>query len=92
MIALQGRVELAQGPVQFEAGPWEFSQWEQFAARKGYDPERTPMTFAMYIAYAAVHRDQWPPKEGYEVWSRDVKGVDLENDDVPPTESAASDA
>ena len=89
MIQVKGRVDYTQGPSQeFVAGPWEFSQFEQYAARKGFTAETAPLTATLYLAYAATHRSEWPPTEGFEVWSQNVSNLDTDETEVRPTEAA----
>ena len=77
--------------VTFTAGPWEYSQWEQYAARKGLPADSTPMTFTMYLAYCAIHRANWPQVEGFEQWSQKIADVQMEDPtEARPTEAAPS--
>lgn len=92
MIAVKGQVTLIGGSVvDFTAGPWEFSKWEEYASRHQLSIETAPITFSMYLAFAAANREQWPPSEGYERWAQGVKDIDMEDPDEPrPTEKAKS--
>ena len=94
MLEIQGQVTYRDGRKQpFIAGPFEVAQWEAYAARKGLSAETAPLNFSLYISYAAVHSDNWPPEIGFEGWSPTVADIDLEDpDEVPPTETVSTDA
>jgi hypothetical protein len=91
VISVAGSVTLTGEPArEFRVGPWEYAQWEQYSARKGLTTETAPVTFAMYLAYCATHRDPWPPEVGYDVWAQGVVDVQLEDgEEVRPTEKEA---
>jgi hypothetical protein len=91
MIEFKGQVTHSGSVVDFTAGPWEFSRWEEYAARHGLTFETAPMTASLYIAYCAVHKAAWPPEVGYEMWAQGVQNIEMEDSaDVPPTEKATS--
>lgn len=91
MITFKGQIQVGGSVVDVTAGPWELSKWEEYAARHNLSIETAPITFAMYISYVAIHREEWPPKIGYEAWAKDVGDVQaVDVDEVPPTEKAST--
>jgi hypothetical protein len=95
MIEVRGSVTFVDGSAhEFVGGPWAISQWERYAMRNQLDsdPSKAPMTWSLFVAYAAVNREQWGKCEGYEAWSARVVDVDLETTEANPTQPATSDA
>ena len=87
---MTGRVTVDGVEQEFAAGPAAYSLWEAYAARNKMDIETAPMTGMMYVAYAAVHKDSWPPKEGFDAWRFRVDDIDMDDqEDVVPTETAS---
>lgn len=96
MVEIKGTVTTTDGTAhEFVGGPWAWSQWERYAQRNGLDtsPEKSPMTWSLFVAYASLHQATWErtDRPGYEKWSASVAAVDLDVEDARPTPPAASD-
>ena len=90
MIRMTGTVTVDGVQQRFVAGPAAMSLFEQYGARNNLTFESAPMTGTMYLAYVALHQDNWPPKEGFDAWRFRVEDMDVEDEaeEVPPTETA----
>lgn len=89
MIKMTGTVTVDGVEQPFVAGPAAISLFEQYASRNNLTFETAPMTASMYVAYAAVHKGEWPPKEGFDAWRFRVDDLDMdEQEEVPPTTAA----
>jgi hypothetical protein len=94
MIRIHGKVTYADGRVEsFTGGTWAVSQYERYAQRTKLDPDpaKAPMTWSLYIAYAATHRETWGTGDGFEVWSALVDDVEVEVESADPTPATTSD-
>ena len=90
MIRMTGTVTVDGVEQPFVAGPATLSLFEQYAARQNMTFETSPITASMYVAYVALHQDNWPPKEGFDVWRFRVEDIELDESEaeVPPTQTA----
>ena len=82
MIRMTGTVTVDGVQQPFVAGPAAMSLWEAYAARHNLTFDNAPMTGSLYIAYAAVHKDSWPPKEGFDAWRFKVDDLDLDEQET----------
>jgi len=87
MLRFVGKVAYVDGrEVEFETGSAAAAHYEEYAARHGLpmpgDPDRppSPTMFALLVAHWALGNGA-----GFEVWRREVDGVELEATGVNPT-------
>ena len=78
MLKMTGTVVVDGVEQSFTAGPAAMSLWEQYASRNNLSFDNAPMTGSLYVAYAAVHKDNWPPQEGFDKWRFRVDDLDLD--------------
>jgi hypothetical protein len=93
MIKITGKVTYTDNrTADFEGGINALAAWESYAQRNNLDPDpqRSPMTWTLYVAFAALGETQTGKGIGFEKWRESVGDVDLEADDANPTETAAS--
>jgi hypothetical protein len=91
MIRVSGKVTYNdQRVVDFDGGINALASWESYAQRNQLDPDpqRSPMTWTLYVAFAALGATVGAGV-GFEKWRESVADVQLEADDVNPTETAA---
>lgn len=93
MIRVSGKVTYTdQRVVDFDGGINALAAWESYAQRNQLDPDpqRSPMTWTLYVAFAALGAARGPGGGvGFEKWRETVADVQLEADDANPTETAA---
>jgi hypothetical protein len=89
MIELKGEAHFLDGSrVPFTAYQAELGEWERYAIRHNLPPQGAGVTFSMFVAFAAIHRDTWDQITlGFEPWCRTLKGVEL---DVTDEEEGAT--
>jgi hypothetical protein len=93
MIRVSGKVtHTDERVVDFDGGINALAAWESYAQRNQLDPDpqRSPMTWTLYVAFAALGVSVTGTGVGFEKWRETVADVQLEADDVNPTETAAS--
>ena len=90
MIRMTGTATVDGVQQPFVAGPAAMSLFEQYASRNNLTFDTAPMTGAMYLAYVALHQNNWPPKEGFDAWRFRVEDLEIEDEatEVPPTPTA----
>ena len=92
MIRVSGKVTYTdQRVVEFDGGINALAAWESYAQRNTLDPDpqRSPMTWTLYVAFSALGVAATGTGVGFEKWREGVADVALEADDVNPTETAA---
>ena len=92
MIRVSGKVTYTdQRVVDFDGGINALAAWESYAQRNQLDPDpqRSPMTWTLYVAFAALGVTATGAGVGFEKWRETVADVQLEADDANPTETAA---
>lgn len=90
MIRLEGTVEYTDGrePEAFSTGPAAVAEWELYALRHGYpvkQSEAPPVLASLVIAHFAIGVE-----EGFDVWRKNVGGVEMNAAGVPPTPPEAT--
>lgn len=92
MIRISGKVTYTDNrTVDFDGGINALAAWESYAQRNQLDPDpqRSPMTWTLYVAFAALGESETGKGIGFEKWRDSVIDVDLEADDANPTHPAA---
>jgi hypothetical protein len=94
MVKITGKVVYNdQREVDFAGGINALAAWESYAQRNQLDPDpqKSPMTWTLYIAFASLGEAQTGTGVGFDTWRSTVLDVDLTADDANPTSPAASD-
>jgi len=94
MIRILGKVTHTDGRVaDFAGGINALSMWEAYAQRQNLNPnpEVSPMTWTMYVAYASLPDDA-RKGIGFDTWKATIDDVDIEVQDANPTHADTSDA
>ena len=89
MLTFRGRVQYNDGTTaEFVGGTALMAAYEAYALRNGLPigEGMPPTTSAMVMAHAALGIS-----EGFDLWRKDVFGVELEAEGIPPTPEARSD-
>ena len=88
MIRARGHVTVGGARQEFTAGPPQIALWEAYASQKQMTIEQSPITFAMYLAWASSETFR---AQGFEGWMMTVEDIEMERtDEVPPTEAASA--
>jgi hypothetical protein len=93
MVRITGKVTYNDDRiVDFSGGINALAAWEAYAQRNKLDsdPQRSPMTWTLYVAFASLGEDQTGKGIGFEKWRESVADVDLEANDANPTPTATS--
>ncbi|MGI9116384.1 MAG: hypothetical protein ACR2JV_01955 [Gaiellales bacterium] len=93
MIRVSGRVTYTDNRVdEFAGGINALAAWESYAQRNQLDadPQKSPMTWTLYVAFSALGENVTGRGIGFEKWRENVVDVQLEADDANPTDPAAS--
>lgn len=90
MIRVSGTVTYTdETSVDFAAGINVLAQWETYAQTRKIetDAQKSPMTWTLYVAYAALDLGK---DIGFDTWRKRVADVDLKADDADPTQADQS--
>ena len=90
MIRVSGTVTYNdQTTVEFAAGINVLAQWETYAQTRKIetDAQKSPMTWTLYVAYAALDLGK---DECFDTLRKKVADVDLVADDADPTRADQS--
>lgn len=94
MIRVSGTVTHTNGTTaDFTGGINALAAWETYAQRNKLDPDpqKSPMTWTLYVAFASLGEAITGSGVGFEKWRQTVANVDLEADEANPTTPVTSD-